>query len=43
MSKNCCCTGHRPKGFPFEYGIDIQKHKTYIKMPERKIEYAIIE
>ncbi len=24
IKKTCCCTVHRPKGFPFEYGIDKQ-------------------
>ena len=24
----CCCTGHRPKGFPWKYGID----KPYISL-----------
>ncbi len=39
--KNCCCTGHRPKGFPFKYGVDKQKHNTYLKMLEEKIKLAI--
>ena len=39
--KNCCCTGHRPKGFPFKYGIDKQKHNAYLKTLEEKIELAI--
>ncbi|MDE5943380.1 MAG: DUF1273 domain-containing protein [Clostridia bacterium] len=38
---NCCCTGHRPKGFPFKYGIDGQKHNAYLQMLEKKIELAI--
>lgn len=43
MSKNCCCTGHRPKGFPFKYGIDKQKHTVYLQTLEEKIELAITE
>lgn len=39
--KTCCCTGHRPKGFPFKYGIDKQKHNNYLQMLEEKIEFAI--
>lgn len=39
--KSCCCTGHRPKGFPFEYGIDEQKHNAYLKALEKKIKLAI--
>lgn len=43
MIKNCCCTGHRPKGFPFKYGIDKQKYTVYLQMLEEKIELAITE
>ena len=28
--KTCCCTGHRPKGFPFEYEKEIWKHMKYL-------------
>ena len=41
MLKTCCCTGHRPKGFPFKYGIDIQKHSAYMQALKEKIELAI--
>lgn len=37
----CCCTGHRPKGFPFNYGIDTYKHNAYLQALEQKIELAI--
>ncbi len=43
MIKNCCCTGHRPKGFPFRYGVDKEKHKAYLKALEEKILFAITE
>lgn len=43
MSKNCCCTGHRPKGFPFKYDIDKHKHTVYLLTLEEKIELAITE
>lgn len=43
MPNNCCCTGHRPKGFPFKYGIDKQKHNAYLKTLADKIELAITE
>ncbi len=39
--KTCCCTGHRPKGFPFKYGIDKQKDNAYLKALEQKIKLAI--
>lgn len=41
MSKICCCTGHRPKGFPFQYGVDKQKHNAYLKALKEKIKLAI--
>ncbi len=43
MIKTCCCTGHRPKGFPFRYGIDLKKHKSYMQLLEQKIALAINE
>ena len=43
MTKTCCCTGHRPKSFPFQYGIDIQKHSAYLKALSQKIELAITD
>ncbi len=41
MSKNCCCTGHRPKGFPYRYGIDTKKHSAYLQALLQKIKIAI--
>lgn len=41
--KNCCCTGHRPKGFPFKYGTDLKKHTAYLKALEQKIKLAITD
>lgn len=41
--KTCCCTGHRPKGFPFRYGIDTVKHNAYLQALEEKTELAITE
>ena len=41
--KTCCCTGHRPKGFPFAYGKDIKKHKEYLNALEEKIKLVITE
>ena len=43
MVKTCCCTGHRPKGFPFQYGIDKLKHNTYLLTLEEKIKFVIAE
>ena len=43
MAKTCCCTGHRPNGFPFKYGIDKQKHNAYLLTLEEKIELAITQ
>ena len=39
----CCCTGHRPKGFPFQYGIDTKKHNAYLQALKEKTELAITE
>lgn len=39
----CCCTGHRPKGFPFKYGVDKQKHNAYLQKLKEKIKLAITE
>lgn len=41
MKKYCCCTGHRPDKFPFEYGVDKIKHEAYLKELEEKIKLAI--
>ena len=41
--KTCCCTGHRPKGFPFQYGIDTIKHNAYLNALNEKVELAINE
>lgn len=43
MEKICCCTGHRPKGFPFDYGKHGRKYKEYINRLKKKIELAITE
>lgn len=43
MAKSCCCTGHRPKGFPFKYGVDIKQHIKYLQTLEEKIKFAISE
>lgn len=43
MVKTCSCTGHRPKGFPYQYGSDIQKHNAYLQTLSQKIELAIKE
>lgn len=37
----CCCTGHRPKGFPYRYGVDANKHCAYLKALLQKTELAI--
>lgn len=37
----CCCTGHRPKSFPFKYGVDFKKHKIYLRKLEEKVLLAI--
>ncbi len=41
--QTCCCTGHRPKGFPYKYGIDKQKHQAYLHTLEQKIKLAVTE
>lgn len=43
MTKSCSCTGHRPKGFPYPYGIDEQKHNAYLQVLKQKIELAITD
>lgn len=39
----CCCTGHRPKGFPWKYGIDKEKQTLYEKELYERLERYIIE
>lgn len=41
MHKICCCTGHRPNGFPYAYKSDVEKHENYIKNLTTAIENAI--
>lgn len=43
MNLTCCCTGHRPKGFPFAYGKDQKKHAAYLAALRENIEYVICE
>ena len=43
MNYQTCCTGHRPKGFPYQYGIDKQKHNFYMQTLSQNIELAITE
>lgn len=43
MIKNCCCTGHRPKGFPYRYGKDKKRHKEYLKQLKQKVLLAVKE
>ena len=43
MTNTCCCTGHRPKGFPFEYGKDKKRHREYLIALEEKIKLAITD
>ena len=43
MQKFCCCTGHRPQKFPFEYGGKQKEYLTYLKELENKIKTAIID
>lgn len=37
----CCCTGHRPKGFPWKYGIDKEKQTLYEKELYERLERYI--
>ena len=39
--KTCCCTGHRPKGFPWFYGLDKKPHKKYLKVLKEILEEKI--
>lgn len=39
--QTCCCTGHRPQKFPFEYGGDNERFTAYLRELKSKIEYAI--
>lgn len=43
MEKTCCCTGHRPQKFPFEYGGKGKKFLTYLEALKNKIIAAITE
>lgn len=35
--QTCCCTGHRPKGFPYKYGVDEPKHEYFLEQLKEKI------
>ena len=37
----CCVTGHRPKGFPFEYNTNCPKNMEYKTLLELEIRYLI--
>ena len=39
--KICCCTGHRPNGFPFDYFKDKEKRNAYLTALQSKIGLAI--
>ena len=39
--QTCCCTGHRPKSFPFQYGIDTKRYNAYLQTLLQKVELAI--
>lgn len=41
MKKYCCCTGHRPNGFPFDYFKDEEKRNAYLTALQSKIGLAI--
>lgn len=41
MPKTCCCTGHRPNGFPYMYGVDAKKHNAYLQALLQITEFAI--
>ncbi len=43
MQKICCCTGHRPQKFPFEYGGGGKEYLAYLQELENKIKSAITE
>lgn len=43
MQKICCCTGHRPQKFPFEYGGRGKEYLVYLKELENKIITAVTE
>ncbi len=34
--QTCCCTGHRPKGFPYRYGVDELKHRNFLELLKEK-------
>ena len=39
----CCCTGHRPKKFPWDYGSDEQKQNCYRQALYDRIQRYITE
>ena len=41
MNYQTCCTGHRPKSFPYKYGVDKEKHNVYLQAIKDKIELVI--
>ena len=39
--KICCCTGHRPNGFPFDYFKDEEQRNAYLTALQSKIVFAV--
>lgn len=39
--KICCCTGHRPNGFQFDYFKDEEKRNAYLTALQSKIVFAV--
>ena len=39
--KICCCTGHRPNGFTFDYFKDEEKRNAYLTALQSKIVFAV--
>lgn len=37
----CCCTGHRPQKFPFQYGGNNQQFSAYLQELKNTIEKAV--
>lgn len=42
-NKVCCCTGNRPKKFPFTYGLKSLQFDEYLLSLQNKIELAVTE
>lgn len=41
LMKTCCCTGHRPQNFPWDYGKDDIRRAAYLQDLKKNVVYAV--